>query len=132
MENEGQERRTLMMCSLGSRLQSASVRSGPSRKLRVDTPGSSTLLASISSTTGVCKYSSNLFRDFRRAFSRPTPDQNRITGEESRISQASIKALKLTLISFFTRVLDVGRKLGKYIYSCCVGFWMLCCQLWVS
>lgn len=60
-----------MMCSLGSRLQSASVRSGPSRKLRVDTPGSSTLLASISSASGVCKYSSNLFRDFRRAFSRP-------------------------------------------------------------
>lgn len=120
-----------MMCSLGSRLQSASVRSGPSRNPRVDASGSSTLLASISSGSGVCKYSSNLFRDFRRAFSRPEYIKHQIK-HNYRGKICLLKAIKLTLISFFTRVLDVCRKLGKYIYSCCVGFWMLCCQLWVS
>lgn len=42
------------------------------------------------------------------------------------------KRIKHTLISFLARVFDVGRKFGKYIYSCCVWFWMLCCQLWIS
>lgn len=60
------------MYNFGSKLQSARVRSGPSRKLRVDGPGSSVLLASISSGNGDCKYSSSLFRDFNRAFSKPT------------------------------------------------------------
>lgn len=61
---------TLRMCSLGSRLQSARVSSGPSRKLLEDSGRSPEASASISSGRGVLRKSSRRRRDFSKAFSK--------------------------------------------------------------
>lgn len=61
---------TLTMCSLGSRLQSASVISLPSKNLRVEIVISSMLFSSISSGRGEFRYSSSFWRVFKRPRSK--------------------------------------------------------------
>lgn len=61
---------TLRMCSFGSRLQSASVSSGPSRKFREDSGRSPEASASISEGRGVLRKSSRRRRDLSKAFSK--------------------------------------------------------------
>lgn len=58
------------MCNLGSRLQSASVSSGPSRKFLEDSGRSPEASASISEGRGVLRKSSRRRRDFSKAFSK--------------------------------------------------------------
>lgn len=58
------------MCSLGSRLQSARLSSGPSRKFLEDSGRSPEASASISSGRGVLRKSSRRPRDFSKAFSK--------------------------------------------------------------
>lgn len=61
---------TFRMCNLGSRLQSASVSSGPSRKFLEDSGRSPEASASISEGRGVLRKSSRRRRDFSKAFSK--------------------------------------------------------------
>ena len=58
------------MCNLGSRLQSAKVSSGPSRKFLEDSGRSSEASASISAGRGVLRKSSRRLRDLSKAFSK--------------------------------------------------------------
>lgn len=58
------------MCSLGSRLQSARVSSGPSRKFLEDSGRSPEASASISAGRGVLRKSSRRRRDLSKAFSK--------------------------------------------------------------
>lgn len=67
---------TFRMWSLGSRLQSAKLSSGPSRKLLVDSGTSPKTSASISSDRGVLRKSSRRWRDFNKAFCKATEVEN--------------------------------------------------------
>lgn len=58
------------MCNLGSRLQSARVSSGPSRKFLEDSGRSPEASASISAGRGVLRKSSRRRRDLSKAFSK--------------------------------------------------------------
>lgn len=71
------------MCSLGSRLQSARVRSFPSRKLRDDSGRSPEASASISSDRGVLRKSSRRHRDFNKAFSKAGIEERENSEQES-------------------------------------------------
>lgn len=67
---------TLRMCNLGSRLQSARVSSGPSRKFLEDSGRSPEASASISSGNGVFRKSSRRRRDLSKAFSKAVVEVN--------------------------------------------------------
>lgn len=143
---------TLTTCSLGRRLQSASVSSSPSRYLRVDSPSPLWHPDWTSSGSGLIRYWSSLARALFRLFSNAETTENREIQQSLQSWRYSVSVeilmavMKMILIIFlldaymhwfysaltsmliWSCVFDISWEPGKYVVSCRVGFTVPRCK----